>query len=138
MKLLTFQVRRFWWKSFSKTLPEVEDIDIEDEVGDAVVVFFHGEKSDEDPEQTTRVFRKALKHIKWVANKRECKTVVLHSFTHLGGETGSPEYAQSFIQDMSKRLEDTGYVVRSTPFGYFCAWNIDVYGESMAKVFKAI
>jgi len=138
MKLLTFQVRRFWWKTFSRTLPDVEEVDIEDEVGDAVVVFFHAEVDDEAPDQEARVFRKTLKHIKWVANKRQCKTVVLHSFTHLGGHTGSPDYAQDFVAKMTQRLEDTGYTVRSTPFGYFCAWNLDVYGESMAKVFKEI
>ena len=138
MKLLTFQVKKFWWKTFSRTLPEVEELDIEDEVGDAVVVFFHAETADEEPDRSAKVFRKTLKHIKWVANKRQCKTVVLHSFTHLGGDTASPGHAQGFVRDMTQRLQDTGYEVRSTPFGYFCAWNLDVYGESMAKVFKEI
>jgi len=138
MKLLTFQVRRFWWKSFSKTLPDVPDRDVEDEVGESVVVFFHAEERDEEPELEAKVFRKALKHIKWVANKRELSTVVLHSFTHLGGKTASPRYALEFIEKMTTRLEGTGYKVRSTPFGYFCAWNIDVFGDSMAKVFKDI
>jgi hypothetical protein len=138
MKLLTFQVRRFWWKTFSRTLPDVEEADIEEEVAEAVVVFFHAEAHDDTDERRDRVFRKTLKHIKWVANKRPCKTVVLHSFTHLGGDTATPDYAQGFVERMTARLEGTGYEVRCTPFGYFCAWEISVLGESMAKVFKEI
>ena len=136
MKLLIFQARRFWWKSFSQTLPDVDQVDVEQEVSDAVVVFLHAEASDQEPEQEARVFRKTLKHIKWVANKGALKSVVLHSFTHLGGNNAEPQYAGDFIERMRKRLEDTGYQALSTPFGYFCEWDLRVYGESMAKVFK--
>lgn len=39
MKLLMFQAKRFWWKSFSKTLEDVSDVDVEETVTDTVVVF---------------------------------------------------------------------------------------------------
>ena len=119
MKLLCFQARHFGWKSFSKNLDEiggeqVEDVSIVDELKDCVVVFAHAERADEPEEARARVFRHTLKHIKWLANKRDYKNVVLHSFAHLG------------------------YTVKTTPFGYFCEWNIDVHGESLAKVYKQI
>ena len=31
MKLLTFQAKRFRWKSFSKTLPEAQDLEVDRE-----------------------------------------------------------------------------------------------------------
>ena len=46
MRLLMFQAKRFWWKSFSKTLAEVADVQAEDAVADAVVVFMHAEAKD--------------------------------------------------------------------------------------------
>ena len=52
-----------------------------------------------------------LKHIKWLANKRELKNIVLHSFTHLGGDTAEPAFAESFITTLSQRLSETGYNV---------------------------
>lgn len=143
MKLLCFQARHFGWKSFRKTLDEidgemVEDVTVTDELKDCVVVFAHAEQCDEPDEARQRVFKHTLKHIKWLANKRDYKNVVLHSFTHLGGENASPEFARGLLTELAERLTSTGYMVKSTPFGYFCEWQIDVHGESLAKVFKQI
>ncbi len=136
MRLLMFQAKRFWWKSFSKTLESVEDIAAEEEVTDAVVVFMHVEAR--DAADRDDVFRKALKNIKWLANKRDLRRVVLHSFTHLGGENAEPEFAGAFIAELAERLSSTGYQVWITPFGYFNEWELSVYGESLGKVWKEL
>jgi hypothetical protein len=138
MKLLCFQAKRFRWKNHAKTLPEVADLDIEDEVRQTVVIFIHAEASDADEARTSSVLRQSLKHIKWLANKRELKNIVLHSFTHLGGATAEPGFAESFMTTLSQRLSETGYQVWTTPFGYFCEWDLEVFGESLAKVWKEI
>ncbi len=138
MKLLCFQAKRFRWKTHSKTLPDIPDQDVEDEVANAVVVFIHAEISDESEPQKGSVLRQTLKHIKWLANKREFKNIVIHSFTHLGGITASPGFAEETINTIARRLRETGYDVRLTPFGYFCEWDLGVYGESLAKVWKEI
>lgn len=138
MKLLCFQTKRFRWKSHSKTLTDVPDQDVEESVDEAVVVFIHAEGADENEDRQASVLRQSVKHIKWLANKRGLKNVVLHSFTHLGGTTGSADYAQSFIQGTAQRLRETGYQVWITPFGYFCEWDLSVYGESLAKVWKEL
>src|SRR5687767_16026974 len=90
MKLLCFQAKRFRWKTHSKTLPEVRDREVDQEVAEALVVFVHAEALDGTDDRSTSVVRQSLKHIKWRANKRELKHIVLHSFTHLGGDTASP------------------------------------------------
>jgi hypothetical protein len=136
MKLLTFQARRFRWKSFSKTVPEAEDLDVDETVEDAVVVFLHAEARDAAGRPS--VFRRTLKHVKWLANKRELRNVVLHSFTHLGGENAAPEFARGFLEKLAERLRSTGYSVWITPFGWFCEWDLSVYGDSLAKVWKEI
>ncbi|MCH2373761.1 MAG: threonyl-tRNA synthetase editing domain-containing protein [Planctomycetes bacterium] len=141
MKLLLFQAQRFEWKAFSKTLEDAPDAPIDGEaerhsVDEAVVVFFHAEAKDEDEAECKRVFKHTLKHIKWIAGKRGLKRIVLHSFTHLGGVNASPEFAVDFMTSMDERLTNTGYKVAKTPFGYFCEWDLSVYGESLAKVWK--
>ena len=136
MKLLTFQAKRFWWRSFSKTLDDVEDVAVEQEVFDAVVAFYQVEAV--DAANRASVFRQGLKHLKWLANKREMRTVVLHSFTHLGGENAEPEFARVLTEELAARLHETGYTVWITPFGYFNEWDLSVYGESLAKVWKQI
>lgn len=138
MKLLCFQAKRFRWKTHSKTLPDAPDRDVEEEILETVVVFVHAEIADELEDRKTSVLRQTLKHIKWLANKKGIKNVVIHSFTHLGGDTASPAGAESMIAALAERLRETGYRVRITPFGYFCEWDLDVYGESLAKVWKEI
>ena len=91
------------------------------------------------PTRTIRPpLRQAVKHIKWLANKKRMKNVVLHSFAHLGGDSAAPAEAQRLLEEVAQRLRHTGYQVWMTPFGYFCEWDISVYGDSLAKVWKEI
>ncbi|HEX9788863.1 MAG TPA: threonyl-tRNA synthetase editing domain-containing protein [Candidatus Binatia bacterium] len=138
MKLLCFQAKRFRWKTHSKTLAQVVDQKMDREVEDAVIVFVHAEASDAAEDRQAPVLRQSVKHIKWLANKRGLKNIVLHSFTHLGGDTASPVFAEALIDSVAARLRDTRYEVWTTPFGYFCEWELSVYGESLAKVWKEI
>ena len=110
MKLLLFQAKRFYWQSFSKTLDEVEEQEVAETVQDVLVVFLHAEVEDETK---PRLETKVVKNIKWLANKRDLKNIVLHSFTHLSGSTASPEFAQALLNRLDKRLTNTGYQVGS-------------------------
>jgi len=138
MKLLTFQAERFAWKSHSKTLETASEETVDESVSEVCVVFAHAEAKDADPEERARVFRHTLKHVKWLANKRKLRKVVLHSFTHLGAENAPPAFAEGFLQELADRLRSTDYEVWTTPFGWFCSWEISVYGDSLAKVWKEI
>ena len=138
MKLLCFQAKHFRWKTYSKTLVEVADQDVDEQVADAIVIFVHAEKSDEEADKKPSVLRQTLKHIKWLANKRDFKNIVIHSFTHLGGETAAPDFAETLIKAVAARLRENTYTVWTTPFGYFCEWDLSVYGDSLAKVWKEI
>lgn len=131
-----FQAKRFWWKSFNKTLGHVADVDVDETVTEAVVVFLHAEEEDEA--KGKQLLTKTLKNIKWLANKRGLKNIVLHSFTHLSDSTAPPDYAHAFLEGAAERLRGTDYNVWLTPFGYFCEWELTVYGESLAKVFKSL
>ncbi len=136
MKLLMFQAGRFSYATFQKTLPEAEAQDIREDLRDVAVIFIHAEAEDEP--RRDKVFGKALKNIKWLANKRGLRNVALHSFTHLAESKAAPEFARQFLEDLATRLGSVGYSVWITPFGYTCEWDLSVYGESLAKVFKAI
>ena len=136
MKLLMFQAERFRFRSFEKTLPAAADRDVDEEITDAAVIFVHAEAEDES--RRDKVLNTALKNIKWLANKRQLKNVALHSFTHLSDSKAAADFAQRFLEDLAQRLRTAGYSVRLTPFGYTCAWELSVYGETIAKVFKTI
>lgn len=136
MKLLMFQARRFRFKTFLKILADADDREIEEDLADVAVVFVHAEAEDET--RRDKLFATTLKNTKWLANKRSLKRVVLHSFTHLSDSKAKPDFARDFLDDLAARLRSTGYEVWVTPFGYTCEWDLSVYGESIAKVFKAL
>ena len=137
MRLLCFQAKRFAWRPFERTLPEAADA-AAGEVRDAVIAFAHVERADVAGEGAESAFRQALKHLKWLANKRQLRVVVLHSFTHLGGDAAPAAAAQALLERLATRLADAGYAAHLTPFGWVNEWDLSVFGESLAKVWKQI
>jgi hypothetical protein len=138
MRLLCFQAKRFAWKPFERTWPDAAEGGSEIEVRAAVIAFVHVEHADTGPERADSVFRQAVKHLKWLANKRALRTVVLHSFTHLGGDSAEPQAAQALFERVAERLREVGYETYITPFGWLNEWELSVYGESLAKVWKQL
>jgi len=99
-------------------------------------LFIHAEPQDET--NYSGLETKFVKNVKGIAGKRELKNVVLHSFTHLAEADASPRFAEAFLQGAATRLRNTGYQVTLTPFGWVCEWELAVFGESLAKVFKSL
>ncbi len=135
MKLLMFQAKRFRFRTFEKTLEQVPDLNLEEEIHEAAVIFLQAEGRDE--ESLDSIFSKTLKNIKWLANKRGLKKVVLHS-SPTWGEKRRLRNSPIFPRTAGRAVRGTGYEVWITPFGYVCEWDLSVYGESLAKVFKAL
>lgn len=136
MKLLMFLAKQFTFRPFEKTLPDAGDGGGEVQLADAAVVFVHAEPQDET--DAAGLETKFVKNVKWIAGKRELKNIVLHSFTHLAEASASPQFAETFLQSAATRLRNTGYQVTLTPFGWVCEWELSVFGESLAKVFKSL
>jgi hypothetical protein len=136
MKILMFYAPTFWFKTYQRVLDDVDDIDIEDEVRQAVVVFYQCEE--EDVDRRSSVLSKLIKNIKWLCGKFKTKNVVLHSFGHLSVSKAPPEFTEELINSARERLANSGFRISETPFGYLNEWKIHVAGESLAKVFKDI
>jgi len=134
MKLVMFFVHEWWYKTASKSLPDVPDINREESMKDAVVIFYHSEAEDEGRRDS--VLQKFVKNTKWIAGKFNTKNVVLHSFNHLSMSKSSPEFANALLNGVVERLQRTGCTVMTTPFGYFNEFKMHVAGDSLAKVYK--
>ena len=135
LKLLMFNVREFWYKTFSKTLENVEENEKEETFRDVIVVFANVEKEDE--EKTARMIRKTVKNVTWLARKTSRNRIVLHSFAHLSDSKSSTQFAQEAFKTIEERLKNKAYDVFVTPFGYFLEFKLHVSGESLAKVWKS-
>jgi Archaea-specific editing domain of threonyl-tRNA synthetase len=136
MKLLLFYAHTWWFKTASKSLPQAPDVEREDTVENTEVVFFHAEAEDE--QKGKGLLDKVVKSIKWLAGKFATKSVVIHSFNHLSASKASPEFSEQIIKQAAEKLQNAGYTVVCTPFGYFNEFKMHVGGESLAKVFKEL
>ena len=136
MKLLMFDSPEFWYRTFSKTLENVEEVSKEHRVDKAVVVFLQSEKEDES--RKDGVIKDAAGNINWLARKVGRTRIMLHSFAHLSDSKSSIEFAQETINALKAKLAEKGFEVDMTPFGYFLEFKIHVGGQSLAKVWKSI
>jgi sugar phosphate isomerase/epimerase len=130
-----FFTHDWWYRTASKSLPDVPDVEKEESLEKGVVVFFHAEAGDEERRES--VLKKFVKNTKWIAGKFGTRKVVLHSFNHLSDSKASPDWTHRLLEEVVERLERTGYTVMVTPFGYFNEFRMHVAGESLAKVFKS-
>ncbi|MCK5402915.1 threonyl-tRNA synthetase editing domain-containing protein [Candidatus Bathyarchaeota archaeon] len=136
MKLLMFNTKEFWYKTYSKTIERLKDITKEQCIKESLIIFANVEKEDE--EKSRKIIRKSINNIRWLAKKTGRKRIMLHSFAHLSKSKSSVEFAQNILIEIAEKLEDKGYEVFTTPFGYFLEFRIHVLGESLAKVWKSL
>jgi len=134
MRLVMFYVHEWWYRTASKSLPDIPDTQKEESLTNAAVIFFHSEANDE--EKRDSVIQKFVKNTKWISGKFGTKNVVLHSFNHLADSKSTPDFAKSVLDEVVERLKRTGYEVMTTPFGYFNEFRMHVAGDSLAKVYK--
>lgn len=136
MKLLMLDSPKFWHKTFSKTVQDVESVSEEKTAVDSIVVFLQSESEDEARKE--KVLKKTVGNVSWLARKVGRTKIVLHSFAHLSESKSTLEFAQDMIESLKTKLAEKGFEVDSTPFGYLHEFEIRVRGESLAKVWKSI
>ena len=133
MRVLFWYCDRFDWTPAIKTLDDApESGPAENE--NTVVAFVHIEPGDVEAGSSAET--KLVKNAKWLARKWEISRVVLHSFTHLGEEKADADKARALLDRAQKRLENAGYSVIQTPYGYFLDLAIKAPGHPLARVYK--
>ena len=136
MKLLMIYCNAFSYTPKVKTLDIVNDANEGKEFEKVQTAFIQVEEGDELKEKA--VARKLLKNLKWITGKNKTKSIVLHSFAHLSESKAEPEFTMAFFDDIQQRLENSGFEVSQTPFGYFLDLRVDAPGFSLARVFKSL
>ena len=133
MRVLFWFCDDFDWTPAIKTLPDVPEAEPA-ENRNTVVAFVHIEPRDVESGSSSET--KLVKNAKWLARKWETLRIILHSFTHLGQEKADPEKALKLLDRTKERLENAGYSVDQTPYGYFLDLKIKAPGHPLARVYK--
>jgi hypothetical protein len=133
MRVLFWYCDRFDWKPAFQALPDASEAEPADNEN-CVVAFIHVEPQDLESESSAET--KLVKNVKWLARKWKITEIILHSFTHLGEEKAEAGEARALLGRVQKRLENAGYAVAQTPYGYFLDLVIQARGHPLARVFK--
>jgi hypothetical protein len=125
---------KFSYKTNIKNLESVEYYEENKKIVNALVGFIQVEQKDE--EDISKTETKMIKNLKWAANKNNTKNIILHSFAHLSLSKADEKITKEMFDRAEKRLENSGYEVSQTPFGYFLDLDIQAPGKSLARIFK--
>lgn len=137
MKILTLFVDEFSYFPQQKNLENAEEILEGGQFSKAILSFIQVEQTDEENDIKSRE-KKLVNHLKWVARKNETNSIILHSFAHLSESKASTEFTKVLFNEAEKRLQNAGYSVAQTPFGYFLDLNIKAPGFSLARIWASL
>lgn len=133
MRVMFWYCERFNWTPAIKTLEDSPPASAAANEN-VIVAFVHIEPG--DILETGSRETKLVKNSKWLARKWDVKTIILHSFTHLGEEKADPEAAGDLLDRVRQRLENAGYEAIQTPYGYFLDLDIQAKGHPLARIYK--
>ena len=134
MKLLIFYVDRFAYQTSHKGLENVDDLELDNSIKNAIVGFIHAEEKDEDNQNYVET--KLVKNLKWAARKNNTNKIVLHSFNHLSTSSANADFTKLLFDNVEKRLLSSDYETSQTPFGYFLNLDMQSPGKPLARIFK--
>lgn len=137
MKVLTLFVDEFSYFPQQKNLENTIEITEGKQFSRAILSFIQIEQTDEENDVKSRE-KKLVNHLKWVARKNETNSIILHSFAHLSESKASTEFTKTLFNEAEKRLQNAGYSVAQTPFGYFLDLNIKAPGFSVARIWASL
>lgn len=136
MKLLMIYCKIFAYVPTVKTWDEAEDNIPPASYEDIQAAFIQVEAADTDREKS--IEKNLVNNLKWICRKNDSNHILLHSFAHLSESKADPAFTRQLLDRVQSRLENSGYKVHQTPFGYFLDLKIEAPGFSLARVFKDI
>lgn len=137
MRLLIFHVDAFATEPAERGRSKLADAAPEPvRIDEGLVVFAACEQKDEA--EPAAVAGRAVAAIVDIAGRLGARTVVLHSFSHLFVELSSPALAREILNMVQRQLEEHGYTVSQTAFGYFNRFEMRAKGHPLSRVARQV
>jgi hypothetical protein len=127
-----FHLEEFWYLPYSEDYQN--DLTERVAFNEVILIWIHSEE--DDKLNSSKVLRKTVKNARWMVNKTNCETIILHSFVHLSDSKSDLEFTEMLIKKGASRLLKGGLDVHVIPSG-LNEFSMHVKGPSLSKVFKA-
>jgi threonyl-tRNA synthetase len=139
MRFLSFHVDYFRHKvtkkGRSKVFEEISESNMENQVGNALVLFISMEKSDETK---TEIIEKGVTEIEKITEQLKISNIVIIPFAHLFGQLSSLEYAFESFKKIESLLKLKEYSVLRLPFGWFNELEMKAKGHPLSRISRII
>jgi threonyl-tRNA synthetase len=97
-----------------------------------LTIFCAVEASDEG--QLSEIVKKATEEIKVVADRVKVQNIVLYPHAHIfPRKLAKPKFAVKILQALAPALQEQGFSVHQTPFGWYKAFKLECYGHPLAE-----
>jgi threonyl-tRNA synthetase len=102
-----------------------------------LTVFCAIEATDEG--RLSEIVKKAVEEIKLVADRVKVKNIVLYPHAHIfPRKLAKPKFAVRLLQTLTKALQNQGFSVHQTPFGWYKAFKLECFGHPIAESGRSI
>jgi len=105
-------------------------------IDEALVCFITAEEKDE--RDVGGIARSAVKEIQDVAKIVKTNRVVVYPYAHLSPSLAKAASAREMFGHIAEDLEEAGYEVMSSPFGYYKSFKISCKGHPLSELSREI
>ncbi len=107
------------------------------EYEDGLTVFCAVEATDEG--RLSEITQKAADEIQLVADRVKVKNIILYPHAHIfPRKLAKPKFAVRILQELSTELEQRGFTVSRTPFGWYKAFRLHCFGHPLSESGRTI
>jgi threonyl-tRNA synthetase len=135
MKVLQLHCTDFFYEIQKETpVAEYPPHPKKEELTDVLACFICFEKIDEG--RIDELVSKFSKNIKIDTARIRCSKLLLYPYAHLSQNLGSPREAKKFMNNLKEILENEGFKVHKSPFGWYKAFRIYCKGHPLAEAYR--
>ena len=139
MRVLLIHTDHFEYHTKDKAIKNPEQITQDNKeatMDEALIAFCTIEKDDE--KNPKEISKRASDSIKEVAELVKTKNIMIYPYAHLSSNLGSADIAIPLLEDLEKELQDGGYIVKRSPFGYYKKFNMTCKGHPLSELSRNI
>ncbi len=102
-----------------------------------LTVFCAIEATDEG--RLSEITQKAADELQLVADRVKVKNIVLYPHAHIfPRKLARPKFAVRILQKLAEELEQRGFSISRTPFGWYKAFKLECYGHPLSESGRSI
>jgi|ECHhosMinimDraft_1075155.scaffolds.fasta_scaffold00993_6 threonyl-tRNA synthetase len=134
MRVLLIHADNFWFKVKEKAIESAEDVREKELAKDNVLVAFVSVEEGDEIETAKR----AAADMSEVRSNVGASSLIIYPYAHLSSTLAPPTVAKEILNELEKRLRDSGQEIHRAPFGWYKEFSIHCLGHPLSELSRTI